>query len=181
MQGVEQNKVRLFYHDESWEEEFFEVKAQLFNIWTDNVVEIQHFGSTAIKGICAKPILDVAVVIRSFSSMDKAAMERVGYEGCGMQTPDNKRYLFVLRKENEVEGRLPVSLRHIHVYEPGNPDYFRCIGFRDYLISHPETAAMYSSLKLRLAEQNPDDRDTYTRAKTNFIQCVCSQLPDKKS
>jgi GrpB-like predicted nucleotidyltransferase (UPF0157 family) len=41
--------------------------------------------------------------------------------------------------------------------------------FRDYLIEHPDIAKEYNTIKVRLAENFPNDRVTYTQAKTEFI------------
>lgn len=101
MQGVERYKVRLLPHDERWHEEFLVVKAQILGMWKENVVDIQHFRSTSIHGIWAKPILDVAVVVKSFDAMDTGALKRAGYDDCGLQNPDRSRYLFVLRGEGD--------------------------------------------------------------------------------
>lgn len=58
MIGVPKNKVLLVEHDEKWEEEFEQTKLTLAKIHGENVVDIQHVGSTAIKGIMAKPMLE---------------------------------------------------------------------------------------------------------------------------
>jgi len=134
LQGVDQYKVKLLPHDPLWQVEFIKTKALIQALWKDNTVDIQHFGSTAIRGIAAKPILDVAVVVKSFAEMDIEAMTRAGYEYCSLREPDNDRHFFMLRGENEI------SLHHIHCYEPNNIDFKRCIGFRDYLNAHPEEA-----------------------------------------
>jgi GrpB-like predicted nucleotidyltransferase (UPF0157 family) len=170
MQGVERYKVRLLPHDNNWKVEFLEAKAQIENIWTENVLDIQHFGSTSIVGIYAKPILDVAVVLKSLGNMDIDAMTQAGYDYCGAQNPEKSRYLFVLRGENQI------SLRHLHCYEPGDEDFRLCVGFRDYLNSHPEDAQKYSELKLRLAEKYPDDRFAYTDEKLDFVQSIYAKL-----
>ena len=170
MQGVERYKVKLLPHDPMWETEFLKLKAKIQEIWKDNVIDIEHIGSTSIREIKAKPILDIAVVVKSFSKMDIEAMTHAGYDNCGLQKPDNDRYLFVLRGENEI------SLHHIHCYEPDNIDFKRCVGFRDYLNAHPEEAKQYSELKIKLAKQNPDDRAAYTQGKTDFIQSVYQKL-----
>jgi GrpB-like predicted nucleotidyltransferase (UPF0157 family) len=41
--------------------------------------------------------------------------------------------------------------------------------FRDYLIEHPEVAKEYEALKLRLADEYPNDRIAYTEGKTAFV------------
>lgn len=170
MQGVKRYKVKLLPHDEMWDMEFGKAKARIQEIWGDNIIEIQHFGSTSIRGIWAKPILDVAVVLKTFADMDVQAMTDIGYDYCGLQKPNNDRHLFVLRRDDEI------SLQHIHCYEPNNLDFKHCIGFRDYLNNHPEAAREYSDLKRKLAEQFPDDRFAYTNAKWDFIKAIYNKL-----
>lgn len=69
VEGVGRNKVKLVSFKEEWEMEFFCVKKEIISIWGNNIVDIQHIGSTAINGMCAKPILDIAVVLNSFSNI----------------------------------------------------------------------------------------------------------------
>ena len=170
MQGVVRYKVRLLPHDDMWETEFSIVKEQIQELWDGNVLDIQHFGSTSIHGIYAKPILDIAVVLKSFADMDVDTMKQAGYDYCGPQNQEKDRYLFALRGENQI------SLHHLHCYEPGNEDFRICIGFRDYLNSHPEDANTYSELKQKLAKQFPDDRSAYTSNKWNFVQSIYDKL-----
>jgi len=171
LQGVKCYKVKLLPHDKMWDIEFIEAKKQIQELWCKNIVDIEHFGSTAIHNIWAKPILDIAVVLKSFADMDVKSMTDIGYDYCGLQKPDNDRHLFVLRSDSQL------SLRHIHCYEPNNADFIRCIGFRDYLNSHPKEALEYSELKKKLAEQFPDDRFAYTDAKWDFVKSIYDKLP----
>ena len=167
MQGVERYKVRLLPHDDAWDDEFHKVQTQIRHIWADSALNIQHIGSTAVKSICAKPILDIAVVVPSLQEMDITSMERAGYEYCGFQNTEQTRCLFVLRGTNEI------SLRHIHCYEPGDDNFRQCVLFRDYCNSHPEAAQAYDTLKQQLAQLYPDDRAAYTNGKAAFIQDIC--------
>ncbi len=57
MEGVEKNKVRLLAHNNEWVNEFLQVKSQIVTIWYNNIIDIQHVGSTAIFNISAKHIL----------------------------------------------------------------------------------------------------------------------------
>ncbi|HHT17531.1 MAG TPA: GrpB family protein [Papillibacter sp.] len=46
------------------------------------------------------------------------------------------------------------------------------IAFRDYLNCHPDHAKQHCDLKLRFAEQYPQDRYAYTEARTDFIKMI---------
>ena len=174
MQGVERHKVRLLPHCEEWKEEFEEAQKQLKEILGDNVNDIQHIGSTSINGIYAKPILDIAIVLKSFEDMNIEGMKRAGYDYCGAQNNKNNRYLFVLRGEGEI------SLRHIHCYKSNNVDFYFVTRFRDFLNEHEEYAKEYSDLKISLAKQYPDDRITYTDKKESFVRMIYQKIDSGK-
>ena len=169
MQGVARNCVRLLPHDPAWAEEFNTVKAELLAMHGENAVCVEHIGSTAIVGICAKPILDILLVVRSMDRLDSTAMVAAGYDDCGLQKPDLTRYLFVLR------GVGQISLRHIHCCVEGDPEIRDLLAFRDYLNAHPKEAKAYEALKKTLAERYADDRPSYTAGKHAFITDICSR------
>ncbi len=170
MEGVARNKVRLLPHNSEWEKEFLIVKKEIEEVWGDIVIDIQHFGSTAIKNVYAKPILDVAVVVNSFDHMKPEALIKLGYDYRGLDLPSKDRHLFVFRNENDF------SLRHIHCYEPNNADFKACIGFRDYLNAHPKEAKAYSDLKLELEKKFADDRVAFGKGKISYIQAIYEKL-----
>lgn len=170
MQGVERYKVRLLPHSDEWEKEYEVAKNELRDIFGQNTIDIQHVGSTSIKGIYAKPILDIAVVLKSFEDMNIEGMKNAGYSYCGAQNEEKDRYLFVLRGEGQI------SLRHIHCYEPDNLDFYYVTLFRDYLNSHEEYAKQYSDLKIKLAKEYPDDRIAYTNEKERFVRMIYQKI-----
>lgn len=166
MESVKRYKVSLLAHNKEWENEFIHVKSQIEAIWSKNILDIQHVGSTAINHICAKPILDIAVRLDSIKQMDVNSMKQLGYDYCGPQHGNDIYHLYVLRGENQV------SLRHIHCYDVQDKGFMQLVGFRDYLNSNSDAAREYSELKKELASQYPEDRASYTKGKKNFIQRV---------
>lgn len=162
MRGVEPLKVVLQPHSAEWAAEFERARAVICAAWGDNVLSVEHIGSTAIIGIWAKPILDIAVILKSFAEMDVSALRAVGYTYIGYRQPD-ARHFFLREDEN---GR---EIEYIHCYEPGNADLARCLRFRDYLNAHPDAAEEYSRLKIKLAQAHADDRYAYSAAKADFI------------
>ena len=170
MEGVERYKVRLLPHNGEWEAEFLQAKSQIEAIWSGNVIDIQHVGSTAIRNICAKPVLDIAVRLQSIQKMDVDAMKQMGYDYCGPRQGRDTYHLYVLRGENQV------SLRHIHCYDALDHEFSQLVGFRNYLNAHADTAKQYAELKEILASHYPDDRAAYTKGKENFIQGIYALL-----
>lgn len=165
MQGVPRKKVVLENHREEWAEEFACVKRLLLRVHGENVVDIQHVGSTAVEGIMAKPMLDVAVLFRRIADPVFTAMAENGYAYYGEVT--SGKHLFILRGQNEL------SLQHIHCYEEGNCGlFYEQLRFRDYLRSHPAYAKEYEALKLKLLELYADDRKKYTAGKQAFFDKI---------
>ena len=173
MEGVGRYQVRLLPHQTAWDEEFLQVKEELIACWGENVLDIQHVGSTAIPTICAKPILDVAVQLRSILALDAEVLADRGYEYRGARAENEKYHLFVLRGEGQI------SLRHIHCYDQAEREFAQLVGFRDYMNGHPEEALAYQALKTRLAEQYAEDRNAYTKGKEAFIHSIYEKM--KKS
>ena len=170
MEGVERYKVRLLPHNTEWEKEYEEVKNQILSIWNNNIVNIEHVGSTAIKNICAKPILDIAVRLKSIDNMNINDMTYLGYDYYGKYGDNSKHHLFVLRDKNML------SLRHIHCYNINDNEFFQLTAFRDYLNAHPDEAVKYMNLKIQLANKYQNDRNSYTNGKKDFILGIYKKI-----
>ena len=170
MEGVERSKVRLLPHNIEWEQEFLQTKSELEAVWSKNIIDIQHVGSTSIRSICAKPILDIAIKLKSILDMNVKSLEQQGYSYRGPQQGNSNWHLFVLRGDNQI------SLRHIHCYPKEENEFNQLVSFRDYLNTHSDEAEKYSKLKLELAKRYPDNRAAYTNGKDEFIKSIYLKL-----
>ncbi len=170
MQGVKRNCVRLLPHDISWKEEYNATAELIAKLWGSDVLNIAHVGSTAVPGILAKPILDIAVKVPDIAMLDIAALQNIGYDYRGPQHGDSTYHLFVLRDKEDM------SLQHIHVYDQSNPQFEQLMGFVSYLNSRPDVAAQYNALKQSLAAKYPNDRPAYTRGKEAFILDIYNKM-----
>lgn len=165
--------VILSEYNPAWPEWFAEEKEKLERlIGTENIARINHFGSTSVPGLTAKPTVDILLQINEDTDINKliAALPSPDYiclSGAGLTMPTPPPHLMFLK------GYLPdgfaEKVYHIHVRYPGDWDE---LYFRDYLIAHPETASKYAALKTKLHKDFGHDRDGYTKAKTAFIREV---------
>lgn len=128
---------------------------------------VSHIGSTAIPGICAKPIIDILIEVSGNQDWDDiiSVMKSEGYI---LMNQSQRRMSF--NKGYTPEGYAE-KVFHIHFHEPGDNDE---IIFRDYLTLHPEAAKEYESLKLSLLPAFRNNRDGYTEAKTQFVRDIVS-------
>ena len=162
--GMKRGTVYLEPHQKEWERASEETIQTLKNILGSTVIDIQHIGSTSIKNISAKPIIDIAVAVNNFDDIlsKRDELERNGIIYRFEESP--KQLLFVMGDfENDIRSH------HIHVVIYGSDEWNNYINFRDYLNSNIEAAREYESVKLRLAEQYPNDRIAYTDGKQEVI------------
>jgi GrpB-like predicted nucleotidyltransferase (UPF0157 family) len=135
------------------------------------VLAVEHFGSTAIPGLVAKPIIDILVAVRSVPEAREVAvspMESLGY-AFWTDNPKRDRLFFV----KGLPPSAPSRTHHVHMTEFGGEMWMRLL-FRDYLRIHPEEAARYGALKLELMERYKDDREAYADAKSAYVEEIMS-------
>jgi GrpB-like predicted nucleotidyltransferase (UPF0157 family) len=153
--------VRLTDYRKEWRSMFEEEAAFLMTVFGDEVVSFEHFGSTAVPGMKAKPVIDMMCIVKDISSIDSynEQMEAHGYDAAGDWGIEGRR-LFRKGGENRTH--------HIHVYQSGNPQIERHLVFRDYLRAHPDEAARYSRFKEELADRYESTKE-YSPAKKAFV------------
>ena len=162
--------VAVVPYDPDWPRRFEEEARRLRDCLPAELIgRIEHFGSTAVPGLAAKPIIDMLVEVTSLEAVrDRIApiLEARGYEFFWRPSAAGETdiaYAWFIRRD--AAGR---RTHHVHMLEKDAKDWERLL-FRDYLTEHPETAAEYAALKQRLAAEHPDDRRAYASAKTDFI------------
>lgn len=167
--------VILSEYNPAWPVWYTEEKTNLERlIGVGNIARISHFGSTSVPGLTAKPTIDILLEIKEDTDINKLID--------ALSSPD---YIYLYKESTPTILAPPLHLMflkgylhdgfaekvyHIHVVHLGDWDERLC--FRDYLISHPETAAEYAELKHRLLKDYEHDRDGYTAAKGAFINNV---------
>ena len=125
--------------------------------------QYHHIGSTAIKDIWAKPIIDILIVVSSDSQLKSTA-----------DILQNNGYIVMSENENRIslnkgytENGFAEKVFHLHIRLENDKDE---IYFRDYLNTHPAVAKEYEELKLKLWKKFEHNRDAYTDAKTQFVK-----------
>lgn len=163
-------RVEIVPYDPAWPALFAEEAARLRTVLpADLIGRIEHFGSTAVPGLAAKPIIDMLVEVRSMEAVAQSIAPILKCEGYEYFWRDREPglpgidYAWFIRRD--AAGR---RTHHIHCLEHGSSEWERLL-FRDYLRAHPEAAREYGELKRRIAAEHPDDRVAYAKAKTDFI------------
>jgi GrpB-like predicted nucleotidyltransferase (UPF0157 family) len=159
----------LSEHKPEWKENYLAEKKVLEkSIGVQHIARMNHFGSTAVPGMVAKPTIDVLVEVKDDTDIQKLILN---IQSCGYiykEQPDNPAPHMMFMKGYTVQG-FKGQVFHVHVRYSGDWDE---LYFRDYLMSHPEIADEYGKLKLELQKKYEHDRDGYTDAKTGFIKRI---------
>ncbi len=162
--------VEVVPYDPSWPQMFDEERGRILDALGSRAVGIEHVGSTAVPGLCAKPVIDIMVGVRTLDEAPKCvgALEGLGYEyvpGFEVVVPE-RRYF----RRFDVAGR---RTHQIHLVERRNLDWWgRHVRLRDYLRAHPEVAREYGELKTSLARRFRHDRAGYMDGKDGFIRVL---------
>jgi GrpB-like predicted nucleotidyltransferase (UPF0157 family) len=167
---VLQEQVSIVPYDPNWPRIFAQERDYLLGSLPREVIgRIEHFGSTAIPGLAAKPIVDMLVEVSSLEETKSRivpVLEAQGYDYFWRPTRgDDVPPFYAWFIKRDAAG---VRTHHIHMVEKDFEQWERLL-FRDYLIEHPKIAREYESLKLRLAGIYPNDRVAYTNGKTDYV------------
>ena len=170
---VLQEEVSIAPYDPAWPRMFEEEKQHLLECLPQDLIRrIEHFGSTAVPGLRAKPIVDVLVEVSSLEETRARVaplLEAEGYDYFWRPTHGDDGppfYAWFIKRNSD-----GVRTHHVHMVERDFEHWERLL-FRDYLVEHAETAREYEDLKMTLAHHYPNDRDAYTSGKTEFVTRV---------
>ena len=157
--------VKLEPHSLAWAEEYARERDRIVAAVGDRLQAIEHVGSTAIPGVCAKPIIDIAIAVATLDSVEALAPDLAGL---GYDYPGD-----IGIPGERIFGRGADLVTHlVHVLAAGTTEWRNYVQFRDALRTDPALAAEYDELKTRLGGKFPEDRAAYTRAKSQFIERV---------
>jgi GrpB-like predicted nucleotidyltransferase (UPF0157 family) len=165
--GLESRTVRVVPYDTRWPAIFRAEAARL----TEAVAVaglpaliLEHVGSTAVPGLAAKPILDVAAGRRREIPADVyvPVLEAAGYVYRGNSGLPGREFF----------RRGDPRSHHLHLVECGGWHWQRYLGFRDALRADVTLRDAYAALKHELAARYPHDREAYIEGKTTFVESV---------
>ena len=165
--GLRRHTVRLVEHEPGWAT-LFAIEAELIRRCTgDLAVGVEHVGSTAVPGLVAKPILDIAIAAASSDTVPLVVerLRNAGYLDRG-SAGANGGHLLVK------EAAPHIRTVHAHVVDASDPQWAEYLHFRDELRANAATRQAYDELKKTLADEFREDRAAYTAGKDAFIRRV---------
>ena len=163
------SEVRLVGADAGWPAQFDAVAQALREALAGTACWVEHIGSTAVPGLCAKPVLDLLLGVTQLTDVDANhdALAALGYRyrpEHEVQLPERRYFTRDAR---------PAQLRvHLHAVVRGSVFWRDQLAFRDALSADDALAGRYAALKHELAARHATDKAAYTEAKGPFVRAV---------
>jgi GrpB-like predicted nucleotidyltransferase (UPF0157 family) len=152
-------RVVLADYDPRWNEAFERHRKRIADALPQPAPRIEHVGSTAVRGLAAKPIVDLIITEAApHDAAVRAALERAGY---GIVVDEDGHAMFAP----------PDRTAHVHIWAD-RAEVERHTIFRDWLRAHPEDRALYEHVKRVLAEREWETQNHYAQAKTAVVQTI---------
>ena len=154
-------------YDPIWPHWFESAAFRIREALGDQVLQLDHVGSTSVRGLPAKPLIDINMVVAETTDEDAYVppLEASGFE-------------LRIREPDWFEHRMlrgydpPVNL---HVYNPGCEELERMVSFRDWLRTHPDDRELYARTKRELAAREWKYVQNYADAKSEVIQEILAR------
>ncbi len=166
-------EIDIVEYNPDWPEQFARERDHLRSCLPgEQIGRIEHFGSTAVPGLAAKPVIDILVEVRNLAVARRKIvplLQAQGYDYFWRPSFGDIRspyYAWFIKRD-----AAGVRTHHIHMIEKHFNQWDGLL-FRDYLIAHPEVARDYEQLKRRLSKEHPADRAAYTLAKGDFVRRI---------
>lgn len=155
-------------YSREWPQMFEAQQDRIVAALGEIAVEVHHAGSTSVAGLCAKPIIDIALVVPDTTD-----------EGAYLPPLEAIGYSLRLREPEWFEHRL---LRHdvpavnLHVFPPHCIEVDRMLAFRDHLRLHDADRRLYESTKAALTEREWPTVQDYANAKDDVVADIMSRV-----
>lgn len=165
-------EISILPYNPEWPAMFDQEAAFLRRILPRDIMKrIEHFGSTAVPGLSAKPIIDILVEVSNLDDTKEQIvpkLEKEGYEYFWRPVLGDQPPYYAWFIKRNAQG---VRTHHIHMVE-ADSELWERLQFRDYLQEFPDEARRYDELKRTLAGLYPRDRVAYTKRKTEYIAAI---------
>ncbi len=161
-------KVLLSDYNNQWPALFETERGLLIKTISNKNVQIEHIGSTSIKGLIAKPVIDIMIGLKNPEDMNDITKKIISIDYSYIK--EYEIFMSDRRFFRKIKNK--ITTHNIHMVEHNNEFWQRHLAFRNYLKVNPEIAEEYGKFKLKLSEREWKDTNEYAEAKSEFIKPV---------
>ena len=164
-QGVIPHQVTIEPYNPDWPNQARQIAIQLEQALKENLLIVEHVGSTSIPGLSAKPVIDLIPIVKDLNTLDlqQQSIKDLGYQWIGEFGITGRRFCSLTGPEGQ-------RLVHLHFFQKDAENIRRHLAFRDYLRAHPQIAKEYEHEKKRAAALHPNDSLAYNDEKAAWVQ-----------
>jgi len=174
----------IHQYQSSWIKDFENIKEVILSNLNEIELRVEHVGSTSIKGLSAKPIIDIDVVYDTTVSFDKIkeGLYAIGYHHIGdLGITDREAFK---REQRKVDHPILDCIdHHLYVCPIHSVEFHRHITFRDYLRANEKERKEYEKIKIEIAEQANQNKTQYALLKEDaardFVESVLRKAEGK--
>jgi GrpB-like predicted nucleotidyltransferase (UPF0157 family) len=164
--------IYLAPYDPAWPTLFTRLAKQIREALGDDLLLLEHVGSTSVPGLSAKPIIDMVLAVAD-SRDESAYVTPLKEKGYRLRIREPDWYEHRLLKAPDVQGNL-------HVFSDGCEEIERLLLFRDWLRTHAEDRLLYEETKRELAVRKWKYTQNYADAKAEVIQEILARAHRKQ-
>jgi GrpB-like predicted nucleotidyltransferase (UPF0157 family) len=160
-------------HDPNWPVLFVREAERLHHVLGGRVTRLEHVGSTAVRGLAAKPVIDMVLEVPD--SSDEAAY---------VPELEDAGYVLRIREPEWFEHRVfkgPDTDINLHVFSTSSPEIQRMLVFRDRLRSHPDERRLYERTKRELADREWAFVQNYADAKSDVVEQIIGRAMEAQT
>ncbi len=159
--------LQIYRSQINYEYKFRQIRDRLLPVIGDKVT-IQHVGSTALKNVDGKGIIDILVGVDDGSKLVDYRDKLIANGYFSKPSDNHGDYIFL----SSTDAETTIGDHHIHLALANSKKYIEYIKLRDYFTNNPDKAREYSDLKHKLVEQTCGNRHEYRRLKSEYIEKI---------
>ena len=165
--GLKRDEIKIVEPQEGWQEEFHKIQKEIHEVTGIAINRIEHIGSTSIRGIKAKPMIDFAVGVDDINNVPShifKSLQELSFYRLRVELENE----IVLAKFDNNET-FDIKTHIIHMLDYKGEKWNDLISFRDNLNASIELRQQYEDLKMSYIQNGDGDMDDYTNYKESFI------------
>ena len=159
--------IHIVAYDPAWPQLFEREAKRIRATLGDQVLLLEHVGSTSVPGLAAKPRIDLLLVVAN--SADESAY---------VPALEAAAYVLRIREPEWYEHRMftgPDTAINLHVFSPGCPEIHRMLLFRNRLRNNPSDRQLYERTKRELARLDWKYTQNYADAKAHVVEEILAR------
>jgi GrpB-like predicted nucleotidyltransferase (UPF0157 family) len=159
--------IHLAEYDPDWPRLFEREAQRIRGALGAAAVLVEHVGSTSVRGLAAKPIIDICLAVPD-SSVEETYVPQLHAAG----------YVLRIREPDWHEHRLfkgPDTNVNLHVFSVGSVEIDRMLRFRDWLRTHDHDRRLYETAKRELSSRTWKYVQNYADAKSAVVEGIIAR------